>query len=210
MGVCRYLRARGILRDNPMHDVKAPRPGPARDRSIEHSEVLRIVGELEQPYSTVVALMHATGIELSVALSLKRRDVDFDRGEIRARGTKTRSRNRVVTIEPWGLEYLRQYARAFLPNACLFAGLNRWTVSDKHREACARLQIEDYQLRDSRHTYAVRAIRAGASFEAVARQLGHANTAMVSHVYGRYEPTEKERRDWHRIAEAQDAASGTK
>ncbi len=209
-GFCRYLRARGIVRDNPMQDVRAPRPGAPRCRSLEHDEVLKIVEELEQPYRTVVALMHATGIELSVALALKRRDVDFDRGEIRARGTKTRSRNRVVTIEPWGSEYLRTYARAFLPNACLFSGLNRWTVSDKHRQACARLEIEDYQLRDSRHTYAVRAIRAGASFEAVARQLGHANTAMVAHVYGRYEPTDKERRDWHRIAEAQDAAREAK
>jgi integrase/recombinase XerC len=209
-GFCRYLRARGVVRNNPLQDVRAPRPGAPRCRSIEHHEVLQIVDALEDPYRTVVALMHSTGMELSVALSLKRRDVDFERGEIRARGTKTKARNRVVTIEPWGAEYLREYARRFLPNALLFPDLNRWTVSDKHRQACTALEFEDYQLRDSRHTYAVRAIRAGASFEAVARQLGHANTAMVAQVYGRYEPTDKERRDWHRVAEAQDSLRAAK
>lgn len=205
-GFCRYLRARGIVNNNPMQDVKAPRPGAPRCRYLEHEEVLQIVAALNEPYRTVVAVMHATGMELSVVLALKRRDVDFYRAEIRARGTKTQARDRVVTIEPWGMEYLRVHSSALLPKADLFPTLNRWTVSDKHREACARVDIENYQLRDSRHTYAVRAIRAGASFEAVARQLGHANTAMVAQVYGRFEPTERERRDWHSIAVLQDAA----
>jgi integrase len=90
-------------------------------------------------------------------------------------------------------------------NAPLFPNINRWTVSDKHRVACQSLEIVDYQLRDSRHTYAVRAIRSGASYEVVARQLGHADTAMVAKVYGRFKPDERERREWHRVAAAKDA-----
>ena len=203
-GFCRYLRLSGILRHNPMQDVKAPAAGAPRLRYLEHGDVLRIVDALEEPYRTIVALMHGSGIEVSAVLGLKRRDVDFDRGEIRARGTKTKTRDRVVTAEPWALAYLRQHARNLFPNAPLFAGINRWTVSDKHREACEALEIEDYQLRDSRHTFAVRAIRAGASFETVAQQLGHAATTMAIKVYARFKPTAEEMRDWHRIAEAQD------
>ena len=71
-------------------------------------------------------------------------------------------------------------------------------------------QIVDYQLRDSRHTYAVRAIRSGASYEVVARQLGHADTAMVARVYGRFKPDEREKREWHRIAAANDAKKAAK
>jgi integrase len=74
------------------------------------------------------------------------------------------------------MDLLREHARGFLPNAPLFPGINRWTTSDTHRSVCSQLEIEDYRLRDSRHTYAVRAIRSGASFEAVAQQLGHADT----------------------------------
>lgn len=50
----------------------------------------------------------------------------------------------------------------------------------------------------------MRAIRAGAPFEVVARQLGHANTAMVVKVYWRFQPTEAETIAWERIAAAQD------
>ncbi len=204
-GFCRYLRSRTIIRQSPMQDVKAPRAASPRMRYLSQDDVLRIVDALEEPYRTIVAVMHGTGIEISAMLRLQRRDIDFERAEIRARGTKTKARDRVVTIEPWAMKYLRRHARPLIANASVFPGINRWTVSDVHRAACKALGIEDYQLRDSRHTYAVRAIRAGASFEAVAQQLGHTDTTMVIRVYGRFKPTQSEMSDWHRIAQAQDA-----
>lgn len=85
--------------------------------------------------------------------------------------------------------------------------MNRWTSRDKHRQACTVLGIEDYQLKVSRHTYAVRAIRAGAPFEHVAAQLGHADTTMVVRVDARFRPSESERTDWQRIAALQDEAA---
>ena len=115
---------------------------------------------LDEPYRTIVALMHGSGIEVSVVLSLKRRDVDLGQRQVQAHGTKTAARDRIVTVEPWVMPYLRRHARRLLPNAPLYPGLNRWTVSDKHREVCKALEIEDYQLRDSGHTYAVRAHQA--------------------------------------------------
>ncbi len=204
-GFCRYLRSRGVIRQSPMQDVKAPSAGSARTRYLDHTDVLSLVEALEEPYRTLVALVYGTGIEISAALSLLRRDIDFDRKEIHAHGTKTKTRDRLTTVEPWAMAYVRRHARRLLPNAAVFPGLNRWTVSDKHRAACKALGIENYQLRDSRHTYAVRAIRAGASYEAVAQQLGHADTTMVIRVYGRYKPTRDDLRNWHRIAEAQDS-----
>ena len=47
---------------------------------------------------------------------------------------------------------------------------------------------------------------AGAPFEVVAAQLGHANISMVVKVYGRFRPNEDEMTRWERIAEVQDAA----
>jgi integrase len=59
-------------------------------------------------------------------------------------------------------------------------------------------------MHDARHTFAVRAIRAGAPFEFVAAQLGHGSTQMVISVYGRFKPSESEMTDWERIARVQD------
>jgi integrase len=59
-------------------------------------------------------------------------------------------------------------------------------------------------MRDQRHTYAVRAIRAGTPAEIVARQLGHANAVLVLKVYGRFAPTQRERDHWERMATEMD------
>lgn len=201
---CQYLKLRNVIPHNPMRDVKAPAPAKPRQRHLEHADVLRIVEALEEPYRSIVALMHGSGIEVSVVLALKQRDIDLKRQQVHARGTKTSARDRLVLVEPWVLPFLNRCTRGLLPNAPLFPGINRWTVSDKHRVACAALGIEDYQLRDARHTYAVRAIRSGASFEVVAQQLGHADTSMAVRVYGRFKPTTAELSSWHKVAEARD------
>lgn len=202
---CGYLRSRGIIQHNPLQDVRAPAAAPPRLPYLEHPDVLRIVEAVEEPYRTAIALAHASGVEISAILLLKRRDVDLQRAEVRARGTKTRYRDWIAAVEPWAMKYLKRHVRSLLPNADLFPNLNRWTVSDKHRSACVALGIEDYQLRGARHTYAVRAIRAGAPFEAVAQQLGHSDTTMVVRVYGRFKPSSDDLHQWHRVAKAQDA-----
>ena len=189
-----------------MREVKAPRPAPARMRSLEMPDVLRLIGAQQHPYNALSALLHGTGMEVSVALALKKRDVDSMRREIRAKGTKTRTRDRTAKVADWAWPMIERHVALLTPNALLFPSTNRWTASDKHRQACKALEVEDYQLKDSRHTYAVRAIRAGASFEVVARQLGHADISMAVKVYGRFKPNEQEISEWERIASAQDAS----
>ena len=206
-GFCEYLRAAGVLAQNPMRDVNAPSAAAPRMRYLDSIDEMRHLADAQpEPYRTLSLLMHATGIEISVALALKRRDVDPLNRAIHARGTKTKARDRHVIVADWAWPDLKGYIRALLPNALLFPEINRWTASDKHRDACKRLKIEDYWLRDSRHTYAVRAIRAGAPFEHVAKQLGHADTMMVVKVYGRFKLSEADRTDWERIAALQDKA----
>jgi len=100
--------------------------------------------------------------------------------------------------------------RRLLPSAPLFLGLNRHTVSDKHLATCKALEIGDYQLRDQRHSFAVRAARAGTPAELIARQLGHANAILVLQVYGRFMPSAQERDRWERVASAQDAEQAAK
>lgn len=80
-------------------------------------------------------------------------------------------------------------AAALRTNDLFFPGIDRWEASDAHRAACKLAEIEDYQLRDQRHSYAVRAARGGTPAELIARQLGHANAVLVLKVYGRFMPS---------------------
>ncbi|MEO7503534.1 MAG: hypothetical protein ABIW94_12930, partial [Gemmatimonadaceae bacterium] len=92
---------------------------------------------------------------------------------------------------------------------------DRWHAGDEHTAAIVGTEdapglskdfpiYRGYTMRDQRHTYAVRAIRAGTPAELVARQLGHANAVLVHKVYGRFSPSQEERSKWELIAAAQD------
>jgi|SRR5580704_975235 integrase len=109
------------------------------------AEILALADEQEEPYRTLSILLHATGLDLSVALRLKRRDVDVSRREIVSKRTKTRRNvaRRNPKVADWAWPYVERHIALLTPNAPLFAGINRWTASDKHRAACAAVGIED-------------------------------------------------------------------
>jgi integrase len=95
------------------------------------------------------------------------------------------TRDRVVRVAEWAWPYLQQHLASLTPGERLVRGLNRWQVGDAHRARLTALGLPHHRVHDSRHFYAIRAIRAGTPYELVARQLGHADIAMVAKVYGR-------------------------
>ena len=101
--------------------------------------------------------------------------------------------------------YVEQRCAELRPTDLLFPGIDRWEAGDAHRAAVHAAGLDDYQMRDQRHSYAVRAARAGTPAELIARQLGHANAVLVLKVYGRFMPSAQERDRWEKIAALQDA-----
>jgi hypothetical protein len=109
-------------------------------------------------------------------------------------------------VADWAWPHFAPVLEGKLPDALLVPGMKRGAAGDQHRQVCQRLGIADYELRDSRHSWAVRAAKAGTPAEIIARQLGHANGVMVLKVYGRFLPSQHDRDKWERIAALQDAA----
>ncbi|HVX38772.1 MAG TPA: site-specific integrase [Gemmatimonadaceae bacterium] len=213
----RYLVGRHVLATDPMRDVELPAPGRPRVNYLETADAKRLADAQPAPYRAFSALLAGSGIEVSVVLTLRRRDVDEDNREIRAAGTKTHSRDRIVRIADWAWEYVEPLLDELHPDALLFAAIpHRWAPQEAHNDAIAALLKKGhaiyagYTMRDHRHTYAVRAIRAGTPAELVARQLGHVNAVLVHKVYGRFAPSQEERDKWEKIAAAQDAAAEAK
>ncbi len=188
---CRHLVERDVLATNPVRDVEAASERPARCRYLSDAETAAVIGALDEPARTLHALLAGTGMEVSAALRLLRRDLDLEAGTVRAIGTKRATRDRTVRVtEPWALDLLRRRAGSLLPAARVFPPLRSSDVLAALRKACAAVGVDDYRTHDWRHTYAVREIRRGLPLSVVAHQLGHANTIMVQTVYGRFIPNE--------------------
>jgi integrase len=213
---CQYLVRQGVLELNPMRGVELPALGPPRDHHLDTAEAEVLVKHLTGAHRALGALMAGSGIETSVALALTARDVRPAVREIRARGTKTHNRDRVVRVADWAWPYFAKVLEGKKPDEDVFSAIeDRWKARRVHAEACKKLVdrgltiYDGYTLRDHRHTYAVRAISAGTPIPVVAKQLGHRDGQLVLKVYANYIPGEAERGRWEAVATAMDAAKKT-
>lgn len=201
-----YLVRIAVLPESPMAKVSWPK-GPKPDVVwLSQPDMQRVCDAGYEPYRSFFYLAYGTGIEVSVAIALRRRDVDLAKREIFAPGTKTWCRERTVRVAEWAWPQIEQLCRGLLPDAKLFPEIhNRHAPSWQHRRVCKELGLAGYRLHDARHSWAVRAARAGTPVEIIARQLGHADATMVTRLYGRFLPDQHDRDRWERLAAAQDA-----
>jgi integrase len=193
---CEYLISMELLASNPMLEVKAPKAAAPRMRYLGDSEIIRLVEAQDEPFRTISALMHATGMEISAVLRLSRGDVDARNWMVRAHGTKTAFRDRQAYVTELARSYLVRKISTLMPGVRLFEGVTGWAARNSHDSACQALGIADYTLRDSRHTFAVAAIKRGAPAKVVAAQLGHSTPQMVNQVYARFRPSQAEMAKW--------------
>ena len=177
--------------------------------STSKTEVERIVDW--QPTAgrrALFALLYRTGIEISVALSLTRADVNPPTREVRAPGTKTSTGDRIARVADWAWPMLWDFAQPMLPATRLFPETrDRWTASDWHRHTVGegtkdthgRVIHEGLKLRqrlpmkNARHHWAVRRLRSGSPIHVVQRQLGHESAKLALDVYGAFVPAGADR-----------------
>lgn len=96
-----WLARRKLAQTNLMREVALPPAGKPRIHYLETDEAKKLAHAQPEPYRSSSALLAGSGIEVSAALKLRRRDIDVKNCEIRAAGTKTHSRDRVVRIAEW-------------------------------------------------------------------------------------------------------------
>jgi integrase len=184
---CGYLVAHELLADDPTADQrKLPRPKKGKPRTVwmTRAEDERLCLAAKSPYREYFALVHGTGAERNAALAMTRADVDLERGEVRIPGTKTATRDRRgIPVDPWAWAILAPYVRTVLRGP-LFPTLSKWLVNRAHVEARTAAGLGGYQLRDARHSVAVRwLVQDNVPMWEVAERLGHADMSMAVKVY---------------------------
>lgn len=185
---CRYLKGHRLLAENPVRDVDLPKGTNRRVRWEPEAADRRLVNCAPEPVRTYFALVHSTGAERDAALVMVRRDLDFTAGTAHIPGTKNKNRDRKgVPIEAWALPLLSAHCKGLLPDAPLFPTLNSRTVNTHHMAARTAAKLPGYQLRDARHSYAVRAILRGEPIWKVSKWLGHANIGITASVYAQFD-----------------------
>lgn len=183
----RYLIDTGVLSFRTLVSVPVPKKNKSRMRYESPETDAKIVEAALPKYQALYALIHATGADVAAASSMKGRDIDLPRRECHVPGTKSHRRDsHGVRIEEWALPYLAGF-KTVLPAAPLFPGISPNAATKHHETAIKKAEVEDYTLRDARHSVAVRMRRRGESFEAIAQQL-RTSVLMAVTTYSQFTP----------------------
>jgi integrase len=204
LGYC--TKVRGLFTANPMLAVEPPSVRRAPVQFYELHAVERIVNAQPTPACrALLAFLYGSATEVSVALALTRSDLDPARREVRAAGTKAHTRDRVSLVADWAWPMVWGYAKTHLPTARLWS-FTRWTVSDWQRATALKLGLAPLPLKNARHHWAVRMLRAGTPVAIVQRQLGHATAKLTLDTYGAFVPSGGDRAHWDAVATRYDKA----
>lgn len=188
---CRFLVLEEVLEHNPVAGVPATQEAAPRDRHLTPDEALALVKAMPTSDDRAFqALLICTAADVESARQV--RIMDVGGGKVYIRGTKQQWRTRYCYIykrwEPvWAIfaEWFR--GQPPVPAREIFQRLGSYDdIYHRFRAACRQLGIEDYTMKDHRHTWAVQAFKDKLPIHAIYQQLGHRDATMALKVYGKH------------------------
>jgi len=189
-GIFTYAVRQGMITDNPVRMVKRWQDRRL-DRYLSQEELERLGEALneaeiapENPKAiAVIRLLALTGARKSEIITLTWGEVDFDKGMLRLRDSKTGQK--IIPIGRSALAILAAQPRT-LDSAFVFPAdkLGRKGAERAHFQGIdaiwhrvrTKAKLPGVRLHDLRHTAASIAVANGASLPMIARILGHADT----------------------------------
>ena len=151
-----------------------------RRRWLEKEEFAAILQKLSAPRQIYLSVACYTGARRSELSRMQWQDVDWKRGIIQLRGTKTAAAFRVVPLHDQLLPLLRPHAAR--PTALV---LEKWgNVCRDLAVICKQLGIAPVTPNDLRRTFGSWMVQGNVSSHTVAKLMGHTTEKMVNQVYG--------------------------
>ncbi len=196
-----------LFATNLMDAVTRPKAATPPIRFYELREILLLLDQApSSDMRALWALLYATSIDISTAIQLRRQDFDELRREVRAPGTKAHARDRICRVADWAWEIVAEFLADKALGDLLWPGWNQWTPTDAHRVATKAAKLRPLlPLRCSRHSWAVRAAKAGTPIAIIVAQLGHGSPQLALTRYGRFMPQAVDRDRWEKQAAERDA-----
>ncbi|MGA2363428.1 MAG: site-specific integrase [Candidatus Aminicenantales bacterium] len=170
----------GKLESNPMAKVRRFKEPAPRERFLTRDEAGRLIDAAAPPLKPILTVALGTGMRRGEILNLKWKDVDSVLGQISITMSKS-GKPRKVPMSGAVAEALGAVPRrgeyVFMNGE---SGQSVTSMMDAFRAACAAAKITGFRFHDCRHTFASRALEAGADLVSVSKILGHSSVAMTA------------------------------
>ncbi len=188
-----FLQEEGLWPSNPIARIKHIRVKYSNRPPPEVGDVLKVLGgRLLRRADTdklvmLVLLLGTTGLRVSEAAGVLRRDVALGRGEVYVVGKGDKPRT--VPLLPVTARALEAYmarhpsGRFLFPNRAGDGPACIQNIEKTLRRACLRVGVDPFTPHGLRHFFATEALRDGAKLEVVSRILGHSSVGVTGDVY---------------------------
>jgi len=190
-----FLYAEGLWPSNPLENLK---PVPVKWKTKDCPDVDTINKLLESDggnkkhtpkYHMMLLLLVTTGLRVSEAAKVQRKDINWQRAELKVIGKG--DKEGIVPLQQGTLDALSAYIQTYVPkdSEYIFPSDNKSGFWDVHcfekslRRACDRLEIKRVTPHALRHFFATYALRNGAKLEVVSRILRHASVGITADIY---------------------------
>ena len=170
----------GKLESNPIAKVRRFREPPPRERFLTRDEARRLIDAAGPALRPIIIVALGTGMRRGEILALKWADLDFVRGLISITISKSGKPRKVPMSGSVAA------ALGAVPRRGEFVFMNGepgqsvTSIKDAFKAACATAKIAGFRFHDCRHTFASRALEAGADLMSVSKILGHSSIAMTA------------------------------
>ncbi len=185
---------------NPASGAQVPSLADTKERvTLTPEQVRALLGELEEPYRTMVLLAVLSGLRRGEIFGLRWKYVDFADGSVtvaesnyegRQAPPKTRASRRKVYVDSEVLDALARLRPALCQPDDFVFHTERGTPMNPHnvsrrvlRPACERAGIPVVGFHNFRYTYSTWADPTRESIKALQSQLGHTDSRLTLSVY---------------------------
>lgn len=176
----RTLRQAMAAADMPVPD--APDLGEVykpRERFLDHAESLRLLSATPAPWRDHVLMYRLLGLSKSELYRIGPADIDWQRNEVRVRGTKTKKRDRVLPMPPEVAGILQRRHKLKPPFA-------RWGNVSRDLALIGRnASLGHVCLNDLRRSFATELAAKGVPPLHLMHLMGHTSVRMLEQVYAR-------------------------
>jgi len=171
--------------------VERPRKEQTLPVVLNEEEVSKILNASENiKHKAILMTIYSAGLRIGEALSLKVKDIDSKRMQIRVEQAKGK-KDRYTVLSPVTLEVLKKYFKEYKPKKWLFEGPNHTKYSDTSVQAILRTAVVKANIKKRvtvhtlRHSFATHLLENGTDLRYIQTLLGHSSsktTEIYTHV----------------------------
>jgi len=181
-----------ILKKDFIYEIN----GPKRDKKLpvvlSKNEVFSILNSIDNlKHKTIMMLIYSAGLRLNEAITIKKSDIDTDRGVINIKSGKGR-KDRTTLLSKTFSNLLKIYLDVYNPEKWLFAGqekgshISSRSVQNVFQRAVLKTEIDKpVTVHSLRHSFATHLLEQGIDIRYIQELLGHQNpntTMIYTHV----------------------------